>query len=301
MLAGARLLISYAHPDDESFGLGALIAKYVEQGVEVYLICATNGEVGTVKPEFLEGYDSVAALRLAELDKASEILGFAEVFKFGYKDSGMMGSETSKDPLCLWQQPVEAVTQQVVEVIRKVQPQVVITFNKYGGYGHPDHIAIQRATQQAFFKAGDAGYETGQTPYQPQKLYYSAVAKRQIQMGIMMLKVRGQDPRHMGRNRDIDVQAIVDNAEPVHTMVNIAAYYPQWEAASACHASQLGGLSTPRLPRYIRKRVFSKQGFTRVHPVPVKDRVDENDLFTGVRLDERKPTPIPAVQHLETA
>lgn len=301
MTARARLLISYAHPDDESFGLGALIAKYVAQGVEVYLICATNGDVGTVKPEFLEGYDSVAALRLAELDKASKILGFTEVFTFGYKDSGMMGSETSNDPACLWQQPVEAVTRRVVEVIREIQPQVVITFNKYGGYGHPDHIAIQRATYEAFFKAGDASYETGQTPYQPQKLYYSAIARRQIQMGIMMLKVRGQDPRRMGRNQDIDVQAIVDNAEPVHTMVNIGAYYAQWEAASACHASQLGGRSTPRFPKSIRQRVFSKQGFTRVHPVPAVNRVDENDLFIGVKLDERKPATIPAAQHLETA
>lgn len=297
MTARARLLISYAHPDDESFGLGALIAKYVAQGTEVYLICATNGDVGTVKPEFLEGYDSVAALRLAELDKAADILGFAGVYKFGYKDSGMMGSETSKDPNCLWQQSLEVVARRVVEVIRDVQPQVVITFNKYGGYGHPDHIAIQRATYEAFFKAGDAHYETGQTPYQPQKLYYSAVAKRQIQLGILMLRVRGQDPRRMGRNRDIDVQAIVDHAEPIHAMVNISAYYAQWDAASACHASQLGGRTTPRLPQALRQRIFARQGFTRVHPAPAQNHVDETDLFAGVKLDERKP----AVQHLETA
>ncbi len=296
MAARARLLISYAHPDDESFGLGGLIAKYVAQGVEVYLICATNGDVGTVKPEFMKGYDSVAALRLAELDKASEILGFKEVFKFGYKDSGMMSSETANDPDCLWQQPVETITRRVVEVIREVQPQVVITFNKYGGYGHPDHIAIQRATVEAFFKASDAGYETGQAPYQPQKLYYSAIAKRQIQMGIMLMRIRGQDPRHVGRNKDIDIQAIVDHAEPVHTLINISAYYTQWEASSNCHASQLGGRTTPRLPKVIRQRVFSKQGFTRIHPKPVQDRVDENDLFAGVKLDERTT---PAAQQLE--
>ena len=86
-----RMLISYAHPDDESFGLGGLIAKYVSEGVEVYLICATNGDVGTVSAEHLNGFSSVAELRLSDLDCAAEVLGLTQVFKFGYCDSGMMG------------------------------------------------------------------------------------------------------------------------------------------------------------------------------------------------------------------
>ena len=154
-MSNRRLLISYAHPDDESFGLGGLIARYVAEGVEVSLICATNGERGTVKEEFLEGYNSIAALRLAELECASEKLGFKHVVKLGYKDSGMMGSETSNDADCLWQAQEDEVTRRVVEVIRDLKPQVVITFNRYGGYGHPDHIAIQRATTNAFPLASD--------------------------------------------------------------------------------------------------------------------------------------------------
>jgi LmbE family N-acetylglucosaminyl deacetylase len=292
-MATGRLLISYAHPDDESFGLGALIAKYVARGVEVYLICATNGDVGTVRPELMNGYSSVAELRLAELDAAAKLLGLKEVILLGYRDSGMMGSESSKDPACLWQQPQSEVTRRVVEVMRDVQPQVVITFNRYGGYGHPDHIAIQRATVDAFALAGDPLYETGQPPYRPQKLYFSSIPKRQMQLGIWWLKARGQDPRRMGRNRDIDVQAILDHAEPVHAMVDIHAYYPQWEAASSCHQSQLGGRSTPRLPPRIRYRVFGRQGFTRVVPKPLVDRVDETDLFANVVLDERRPVQIP--------
>ncbi len=284
-MSARRLLISYAHPDDESFGLGGLISKYVEQGVEVYLICATNGDVGTVSPEMLNGYGSVAELRLAELERASEILKFKRVYKLGFKDSGMMGSETSKDPLCLWQTPQEIVVRRVVEVMREVRPHVVITFNKYGGYGHPDHIAIQRATTTAFSLSADPAYEIdGLTAYQPQKLYYSNIPKRQIQFMINVMRLRGMDPRRVGKNKDIDVQAIVDNAEPIHTLVDIRHYYDAWDRASACHKSQLGG-GAPRIPKKLRKYLAPYQGFTRVFPAPAANRIDERDLFDGVRLD----------------
>ncbi|MEO1289274.1 MAG: PIG-L family deacetylase, partial [Chloroflexota bacterium] len=173
-MARKRVLISYAHPDDESFGNGGLIGKYVAEGADVYLICATDGDVGTI-PEEMEGeYESVRELRLSELHAANEILKFNEMFLFHYRDSGMMGSETSQDERSLWatwNREPESVTRRVVEVIREVKPQVIITFNKYGGYGHPDHIAIQRATTEAFKLAGASSYITdGLQPYQPQKL-----------------------------------------------------------------------------------------------------------------------------------
>jgi LmbE family N-acetylglucosaminyl deacetylase len=278
-----RLLFSLAHPDDESFGSGGTIARYVAEGAEVYYICATNGDVGTVSPERLNGYSSIAELRIHELDQASAILGFKHVYKFGYKDSGMMNSETSKDPTCLWQAPREEVAKRVVEVIREIKPQVVVTFNKYGGYGHPDHIAIQRATTDAFKLAGDASYETGQAPYQPQKLYYTGVSSAMFRLMLPYMRLRGIDPRKVGRNNDIDFLAIMENIEPVHTRVNIAKYFDIWDRASACHASQLGG-GAPRIP-LLRQLIARTQGFTRVHPVPQYNKVDEQDLFAGVQLD----------------
>ncbi len=280
-----RLLISYAHPDDESFGLGGLISRYVAEGVEVSLICATNGERGTVKEEFLNGYDSIKSLRLAELECAAETLHFKHVIKLGYKDSGMMGSETSNDPDCLWQAPVDEVTRKVVDVMRDIQPQVVITFNRYGGYGHPDHIAIQRATTQAFSLASDPNYQTDKAPYQPQKLYYSSISERQIRMGIMLTRLRREDPRHLGRNHDFDLVAILDHVEPTHTMIDLRDYFEAWDAASACHASQIGGGSM-RLPKWTRRWLTPYQHFTRVYPAPQANRVDEYDMFQGVRADE---------------
>lgn len=284
-MASRRILLSLAHPDDESFGSGGMIARYVADGAEVYLICATNGDVGTVAPEKLKGYSSVAELRLAELDCASEKLGFKQVFKFGYKDSGMMNSETSKDSTCLWQAPREEVARRVVEVIREIKPQVVMTFNKYGGYGHPDHIAIQRATVDAFKLAGDESYQTdGQKPYKPQKLYYGSFPTKMLRLLLFIMRLRGQDPRRVGKNKDIDFVAVLENAESVHTQIDIRDYFKQWDEASACHDSQLGG-GAPRMPVWLRKILSGKQGYTRVYPAPNVNRVDETDFFTNVQLD----------------
>jgi N-acetyl-1-D-myo-inositol-2-amino-2-deoxy-alpha-D-glucopyranoside deacetylase/mycothiol S-conjugate amidase len=252
--------------------------------VAVYLICATNGDVGTVAPELLNGYESVAQLRLAELDCAASKLGLKEVFKLGYKDSGMMHSPDNDDPACLWQQPRDQVARRVVEVIRRVRPQVVVTFNRYGGYGHPDHIAIQRATVDAFHFAGDPAYDTGQPPYQPQKLYYTSIPTLVLRLGVALSRLRGQNPRKLGRNQDIDLLAILENVEPVHTRLTIGDYLQAWDEASACHASQLSGRAL-RLPLALRRLMGSHQGYTRVIPAPAVNRIDENDLFAGIGQD----------------
>jgi LmbE family N-acetylglucosaminyl deacetylase len=285
MNASRRLLIIYAHPDDESFGSGGLIAKYTAEGVQVDLICATNGDVGVVAPEFMNGFQSPAEVRLAELDCAAAKLGLHEVIKFGYKDSGMMGADTNNDPACLWRAPQEEVTRRIVIEIRRLQPQVILTFNRYGGYGHPDHIAIQRAATEAFTLAGDPTYDTGQMPYAPQKLYYSNIVKWQIQLGILRTRLAGKDPRRLGRNQDIDLVAILEHVEPIHAAVDVSAYFDAWDAAVQCHASQLGG-GFPHFPNWLRKRLLPWQGFTRVYPPPTHNRIDERDLFANVALDE---------------
>ena len=289
-MAQKRVLISYAHPDDESFGNGGLIAKYVQEGVDVYLICATDGDVGTIPDEMQGQYDTVRELRLSELDCANEVLKFKKMFLFHYKDSGMMGSETSQDETCLWatwQNDPKSVTKRVVEVIREVQPQVIVTFNKYGGYGHPDHIAIQQATTEAFNLAGDASYITGgQEPYQAQKLYYSSIPATFLKVMLFFLKLRGMDTKRMGTNQDINFDAVVENIEPTHAKVDISDYLDEWDKASACHKSQGGGGGGffGRFPKWTQKMVRGKQGFTRVYPAPLSDRSDETDLFENVNL-----------------
>ena len=280
-----RLLIAYAHPDDESFGNGGMIAKYIAEGTEVHLICATDGDCGTIPEAMRDRYATVRELRLSELDCAARTLGLTQVFTYGYKDSGMMSDPTINDPDCLWYRwnhaPDEVIAR-VVENIRRVQPQVILTFNAYGGYGHPDHIAIHRATVAAFSLAGDPDYAgSSLPPYQPQKLYYSAMPARMLNWGIRLMRLQGKDVRRMGQNQDIDFQAIVDNIEPAHTRIKIGSYIDAWDAASACHESQGGGAMN-WVPRWFRRVMMANQDFTRVIPAPAAPAVDEYDLFEGV-------------------
>ena len=281
-MSNKRLLISFAHPDDESFGLGAAIPMWIDQGVDVYLICATNGDVGNV-PEALQGkYATVAELRLAELACARRHLKFAEVFMLGYRDSGMPGSETSRheESLCYqWAHHPRRVTDTVADVMRHINPQVVVTFNRYGGYGHPDHIAIQRATTAAFHQLREDNADCA-----PQKLYFAAFPKLMIWMRILRARLNGQDPRRMGVNQDVDTMKTLENMEPVHSRIRIADYLEIWERASRCHASQGGGRIT-RTSRLLRRVMYQRQVFTRAFPVPPYDRIDEDDLFAGVMPD----------------
>ena len=282
-----RLLISYAHPDDESFGLGAAIPKWIDDGVDVFLICATNGDVGFVPAALRGKFATVAELRLSELDCARQYLKFKDVFMLGYRDSGMPGSETAEHPDCLayrWRHHPEDVAADVIEVMRRVKPQVVVTFNRYGGYGHPDHIAIQRATLRAFERLRDQAADNG--GYSPQKLYYAAYPKWSMRMRIWRARLKGQDPRRMGINRDVDTLKSLEHIEPVHARISIAPYMDIWEKASRCHASQGGG-RVSRTSRLLRRLLYSRQGFTRVYPQPSHSRVDEDDLFAKVDLNGR--------------
>lgn len=277
-----RLLLSLAHPDDESFGSGALIGKLVAAGVDVFYICATKGDRGTIDDHYLEQYGSVAATRDAELDCASDKLGFKHVYKFGYSDSGMMGTPDNEHPDCLWQADPDAVTARIVQVIRAVQPQVVLTFDPYGAYGHPDHIRMHELTTRAFYAAGDPDqFPDMGAPYAPQKLYWTNISRSIIRIGIWMQRIMLRNPRKLGVNKDIDMVEILNHIPPAHARIDVADYFHVWDAASACHASQGGG-SGLMVPKWVRARVFRHQTLTRVEPPPQEGDPLETDVFAGV-------------------
>ncbi len=286
-VARRRMLVSFAHPDDEAFGMGGAIARYADAGVEVHLICATNGEAGEVAPEFLGGAGSVAEVRLAELACAAEKLGIHQVHTFGYRDSGMMGTPDNDHPDCLWRADPEEVAGRVVAIIRRARPQVVVTFDPNGGYGHPDHIAIHRATRRAFHEAGDADrypeqIADGLGPFQPDKLYYTVFPRGLIRAGVWLARLMGQDPRRMGKNGDLDFQAVLDAALPTHARLDLRRYYDAWQEASACHASQAGPQQLFPLPRVVACRLFGWQTFHRAWPEADGRSVRERDLFEGL-------------------
>lgn len=287
-ISSHRMLISFAHPDDESFGMGGAIARYVHQDAAVYLICSTNGDVGTIAPEHMNGHAAVSEIRLDELRCAAETLGIKEVITFGYRDSGMMGTPENNHPDALWQADRDIVTGLVVRQIRRLRPQVVVTFDPFGGYGHPDHIYMHEVTTRAFHAAGDPSrypehIDEGFAPYQPQKLYYSTFPRLPLKMMIMQARLRGQNPRKLGVNQDLDLQAAYDNRLPTHARINVARYQSVWDAAAGCHASQQNPRQQARRFDFFRRMIFGSQEFTRAWPEPNGRERLERDLFEGVR------------------
>ncbi len=257
--------------------MGATIARCAAEGVHIELICATNGEAGEVAPGFMEGYDSIAALRRAELRCAADVLGIREVHLFDYCDSGMTGSEVNKDPLSFMNADFDEVVARTVAVIHQMRPHVVVTFDPRGGYGHPDHILMYRATVAAFEAAGADG------GYRPQRLYhmtFGRFTRYMLRLMILMARLRGQDPTRMGKNEDIDLTEFAGSSYPVHVRVNIKDYLPIGDQASRCHASQIEALES-MMPLWVRKLFMGAQSFTQIAPPPNPGPI-ANDLFHGV-------------------
>ncbi|MCL5611234.1 MAG: PIG-L family deacetylase, partial [Chloroflexi bacterium] len=217
------LLAVLAHPDDESFGLGGTLALYARKGFNVYLVCATRGEVGTVDPEHMHGFKSIAELREAELRCAAEHLGLKDVFFLDYRDSGMPGTEDNKHPDAQVVHPVDEVAGRVVKYIRMLKPDVVLTFDPMGGYRHPDHIHIHQATVLAFEKSDDASFhpESG-SPFKPTSLYFQVFPRWFLKAATRIMPLFGQDPSKFGRNKDVDLKSLADVDFPVIQISRIA-------------------------------------------------------------------------------
>jgi LmbE family N-acetylglucosaminyl deacetylase len=278
---GLRLLAVLAHPDDETFGTGGTLAYYARRDVEVHLICATSGEVGVAPPD-LRGFSSPGEMRRAELRCAAQILGLKEVHFLNYRDSGMSGSPDNEHPEALAAQPVLEVARKVAALIRRIRPQVVITFDPIGGYRHPDHIAIHQATVKAFAMAGDPSIDLeGLEAYSPQKLYFHTMSRRLFRIAIRLLPLFGRDPRQFGRNRDIDLTSFADVDFPIHAAVSIRSVLKTKDEASACHSSQGGGRLLGPLSG-LQRFLAAEETFMRAVP-PEPPRSRERDLFEGVK------------------
>lgn len=235
------LLSILAHPDDESFGMGGTLALYAERGWDVYLICATRGEAGTVDPHYLEGFDSIADLREGELRCAARHLGLKNVFFLDYRDSGMPGMEANQHPRAQINAPIEEVAAKVVKYMRELKPDVVVTFDPIGGYRHPDHIHIHNATILAFEKAADPSFapEAG-SPFQPGKLYFHTIPRGFLKFAVRLIRLFGGDPTRWGRNKDINLASLAEVDFPTHARIDYTRVSHKKTLASACHASQGG-------------------------------------------------------------
>jgi N-acetyl-1-D-myo-inositol-2-amino-2-deoxy-alpha-D-glucopyranoside deacetylase len=161
-----RLLLVHAHPDDESIGTGATMAKYAAEGAQVTLVTCTLGEHGEIIPPSLahlaaESEDRLGEYRIGELAAACAELGVTDHRFLGgpgrWRDSGMMGTDANDDPRCFWRADVNQAAAALLAVISEVRPQVLVTYDANGCYGHPDHIQAHRVACRAFQQAADLG------------------------------------------------------------------------------------------------------------------------------------------------
>jgi LmbE family N-acetylglucosaminyl deacetylase len=280
--SGLKLLAVLAHPDDETFGMGGTLALYARRGASVYLVCATRGEVGDVDPRLMQKYPSVGELRSAELRCAAETLGLSEVYFLGYRDSGMPGSPDNRHPQALVAAPLDEVAGKIAHYIRQLRPQVVITFDPIGGYRHPDHIAVHRATVQAFSAAGDASLQIDDLPpYQPDKLYCHTFSRRFLRLAVRLMPLLHLDAHHFGRNRDIDLASLATEDFPIHARINCREVAGVKAEAAACHASQEGPRAASGIVGWVFRLIDDQETFMRLYPPPNPHR-RERDLFAGV-------------------
>ncbi len=285
-----RLVAVLAHPDDESFGMGGTLAWYAECGAMVSLVCATRGEAGEVDQEHLSGYHSIAELRVDELNCAAKALGLSGVYLLNYRDSGMAGSPDNHHSQALAAAPLDDVAAQVTHYLRLLRPHIVLTFDPIGGYRHPDHIAIQRATVHAFHAAGQADAypdPDGLAPYQPQKLYFHTFSRGALRLIVRLMPLFGKDPKKFGRNGDIDIASIAQEEFPIHARIDYLPVESRKNNAGRCHASQ-GGASS--LVRGLFGFIFRLTGdagrdsFMRAYPPPTPNLL-EHDLCAGIHIE----------------
>lgn len=264
-----KLMCVLAHPDDESLGTGGILAKYGAEGVATYLVTATDGEHGWFGAE--EDYPGAVVLarrRRDEVRAAAEVLRLEDVAFLGYED----GKLDEADP--------DEVVAKIVSHLRQVRPDVVVTFDPNGTYGHPDHIAICQFALAAIVAAADASYEAagGLPPHRVSKLYYGVETEEvltvyQEAFGELVMQVDGQTRRPV-------------SWEPwaITTRVDTSDYWEQVWQAIACHRSQLPGYEAlMNLPAARRKRLYAMQPFYRAYSLVNGGRTVEQDLFAGLR------------------
>ncbi len=246
--ADRRLLLVHAHPDDETIGTGATMARYAAEGTQVTLLTCTLGERGEILVPELAGLsaergDQLGGYRITELAAAMQALGVTDHRFLGgagcWRDSGMMGTAGNDDPRAFWSCAkddtlFEQAVTQAVAVIRAVRPQVLVTYDETGGYGHPDHIMAHRVAMAAFERAAAAG-GTG-TAWQIEKIYWTAMPRSVLQNGIDALRRAGGS---------FDAVASADQLPfgnpdgEVTTAVDARAHLDAKASAMRAHATQI--------------------------------------------------------------
>jgi LmbE family N-acetylglucosaminyl deacetylase len=285
------LLVIFAHPDDESHGPGGTLAKYAAEGVNVHYLCATRGEAGMVDSRFLENGGSIAELRTAELNRAARELGLSGITFLGYRDSGMEGWADNRHPESLYVAPLNEVAEHIAAHIRCLQPDVIITHDQYGWYGHPDHIKVYQATLLAYelLYGIRCGASDCKSVRNAPRLYISSFSKTLLKIMVRLMPLLGRNPRRHGQNKDVDLVKIASWDIRMTAKIMVGNYLPAKDRAKAAHASQQPlTQSKNRLLKTIVHRTEAVEAFSRLYPPVGQKEAVEASLFGAESQTEWK-------------
>src|SRR3954469_9369263 len=243
-----RLLFVHAHPDDETINNGATMARYVAEGAQVTLLTCTLGEEGEILvPELAQlaadQADQLGGYRISELAQAMAALGVTDTRWLGgagrYRDSGMMGTPANEHPRAFWNADPDEAVGHAVAVVREVRPQVVVTYDENGGYGHPDHIQAHRVAMGAVAAAADPGYrpDLGEA-WSVAKVYWCCAPRSVLQQGIEALAAAGEESFFEGVTSADDIPFAVDDDE-VAAAVDGRSFVDRKDAAMRAHPTQI--------------------------------------------------------------
>jgi LmbE family N-acetylglucosaminyl deacetylase len=269
------LMAVHAHPDDEGIQTGGVLALAAQRGFKTVLVTCTNGEMGDspdgLKPES-DGHNtaSTAELRLRELRKACEALSITDLELLGYRDSGMMGWPQNDDPTCFWRTPLEEATTRVAELMERHRPDVVITYDDKGLYGHPDHIQAHRATLAAAERTGI-----------PQKFYEIAFPLSLMKaFAEMQRQARKDQPAEPGPEHEED-RVFGTPDELITTTIDVTSAWEAKKASITAHQSQMANFDFLKMDEELVKGAFGKEHFVRRFD-RTGAQVPETDLFIGL-------------------
>ena len=283
-----RLLLVHAHPDDETINNGVTMAKYAADGINVTLVTCTRGEEGEVLVDSLlnlasSKYDKLGEHREVELKNAMDELGIKDFRFLGapnkkWRDSGMMGTPQNDRKDVFWQADLDEVANELVKIILETKPQVLITYDEFGGYGHPDHIKAHQIAMRAAEIAS-------QQDWQVSKIYWNTTPRSVIQMGIDKMKEVGSE--FFGAENADDLPFAKPD-ELVTSVVKAPEYVPHKLAAMKAHATQIS-VDGPffALSNNLGLSVWGDEYYTLVKGElagPFDENGRELDLFAGVKL-----------------
>ena len=283
-MARFRLLACFAHPDDEAFPVGGALAAHAAQGVKIRLVTATSGEEGEIRQEGAATRESLPAIRRIELACAVRALGLSEHEVLGYRDSGMAQSSSNGHPEAYVNAPEDEVVGHLVLEIRRYRPQVVLTFEPGGLYGHPDHIAVSKHATEAFHLAADPSafpnqLAGGVQTYSADRLFYSARPKGFRTMWASKLRGAGVDFPWPSPEQEQQGTP----TEDIHLEMDLDEHLETKMACILCHRTQVApDWPYHRVPREVAAAILGREYYIREFPPVRPGETVSADFFAGL-------------------